>query len=378
MNIAITGTGFMGATHAEALRRLGHTLVGIQGSSQEKSDRAAKAYGATKGYASYQELCADPDVEAVHITTPNRLHFAQAKAALEAGKHVFCEKPLTMDANESGPLAELAASSGLAAGVNYNSRFYPLCQEAKERVRAGSIGDVTSVRGCFVQDWLLYDTDYNWRVLAEEGGDLRAVGDIGTHWLDLVQDVTGLGVSAVFAELKTVHPVRQRPKGEVETFAGPNAKKQETYPIDVTTDDLGTVLLRFSNGAHGNLFVSQVTAGVKCRGQFEISGTKNAIAWSNEDHDNLWLGHRDVPNETLTKDPGLCGDAARPYIGYPGGHAEGYPDSFKMTFKSFYDYIAAGDLTAKPPFATFADGHREIQLCDAILLSQKEQRWVEV
>ena len=378
MNIAITGTGFMGATHAEALRRLGHTLIGVQGSSPEKSQAAAKAYGASKAYASYDELVGDPDVEAVHITTPNRLHFSQAKAALEAGKHVLCEKPLTMDASESGPLAELAASANLAAGVNYNSRFYPLCQEAKQRVRAGSIGDVTSVRGCFVQDWLLYDTDYNWRVLAEEGGELRAVGDIGTHWLDLVQDITGLTITSVFAELKTVHPVRHRPKGEVQTFAGPDAAKQETYPVDITTDDLGTVLLRFSNGAHGNLFVSQVTAGRKCTGGFEISGTTSTLAWDNEDHDNLWIGHRDQPNQLLAKDPSLTGDAARPYIGYPGGHAEGYPDTFKMTFKAFYDYIANGDFSAPPPFATFADGHREIELCDAILLSHKEQRWVEI
>jgi predicted dehydrogenase len=378
MNVAITGTGFMGTVHAETLHRLGHHLVGVHGSTPEKSERAAARFGASKGYPGFADLVADPEVEAVHITTPNRLHFAQAQAALEAGKHVLCEKPLAMDARESGPLAELAASRGLAAGVNYNSRFYPLCQEARDRVRSGSIGEVTAVVGCFVQDWLLYDTDYNWRVLAEEGGELRAVGDIGTHWLDLVQSITGLNISAVFADLKTVHPVRYRPEGEVETFSGKLGKAAETFPVEVSTEDIGSVLLRFSNGALGNLFVSQATAGRKCRATFEISGTQNAVAWSNESHDELWVGHRDRSNEVLAKDPALAGPAARPYIGYPGGHAEGYADTFKMTFKAFYGYIAAGDFQAEPPFATFADGHREIQLCDAILLSNREERWVEV
>ena len=220
VGVAITGTGFMGPAHTEALRRLGIRVVGILGSTPEKSQRFAEEQGIPKAYTSFDELLADKEVQAVHITTPNRWHFATTKAALLAGKHVLCEKPLTMNSRESAELVALARQVKLAAGVNYNYRFYPTSLEARQRVRRGDVGDVFSVYGNYVQDWLLYPTDYNWRVLADEGGKLRAVADIGTHWMDLVQSITGLEAEAVFADLRTVYPVRQRPKGEVETFSG--------------------------------------------------------------------------------------------------------------------------------------------------------------
>jgi predicted dehydrogenase len=378
VGVAITGTGFMGPAHAEALRRLGVRIVGVLGSLPEKSRRFAEAHAMAKAYASFNEILADDEVQAVHITTPNRWHFATAKAALLAGKHVLCEKPLTMNARESAELVELAQSVKLAAGVNYNYRFYPTSLEARARVRAGEIGEVLSVFGNYVQDWLLYPTDYNWRVLASEGGRLRAVADIGTHWMDLVQTITGLEIEEVFADLRTVFPTRYRPQGEVETFSAKSATHQETEAIPIETEDMGAVLLRFKNGARGALWVSQLTAGRKNNLRYEIAGAQDAIWFDGERPNELWIGHRNQPNEHLFKDASLMAQPVARYIDYPGGHNEGYPDSFKMCFRAFYDYIAAGDFEATPVFPTFEEGHREILLCEAILRSHDEQRWVKV
>lgn len=375
---AIIGTGFMGPAHAEALRRVGVDVVGILGSSAEKSRLAATSLGLRKAYRSLEELLDDGEVGVVHVTSPNRLHFAQAGAALRAGKHVLCEKPLAMNAAESAELVALVRQSGLAAGVNYNIRFYPLCLEARERIARGELGAIHSITGSYVQDWLLYPADYNWRVLEAEGGALRAVADIGTHWLDLVQTISVRRVEAVCADLQTIFPVRQRPAGEVETFSGKTAGHTNLQDVAITTEDHGAVMLRFGGGARGVLWVSQVTAGRKNCLRFEIAGAQATLAWNSERPDELWVGHRERANELLMRDPALVSDAARQHVGYPGGHAEGYPDSFKQCFRAFYEYIEVGDFSAPPPFPTFADGHQEILLCDAILRSHREQRWVKL
>ncbi len=375
---AVVGAGFIGPVHVEALRRVGVTVTGILGVDDAESQGAAAALGLPRAYRSLAEVLADPQVQAVHVTTPNRYHFDMARRALEAGKHVLCEKPLAMNSRESAALVKLARTSGLAAGVNYNLRFYPLCLEARERVRSGQIGKVHSVVGSYVQDWLLLPTDYNWRVLAREGGRLRAVADIGTHWLDLVQSVTGLEIDAVCADLLTVHPVRQRPKGEVQTFKGKQEQAVATEPVRINTEDCGSILLRFRGGARGVLWVSQTTAGRKNCLRLEIAGGAAALAWQSEEPNTLWIGHRGRPNESLVRDPSLVSEAARQYISYPGGHAEGFPDTFKQCFRAFYGYIAKGDFAAPPPLATFADGHREILLCEAILQSHRQGKWVKV
>jgi predicted dehydrogenase len=375
---AVVGTGFIGPVHVEGLRRAGVHVTGILGSSGEKSRAAVQRLGLPRAYTSFDEVLRDPAVEVVHLTTPNRLHFEQASAALRAGKHVICEKPLAMNSKESAALVALARESGLVAGVNYNIRYYPLCQEAAERIRAGSIGEIFHVTGSYVQDWLLHPTDFNWRVLAEEGGPLRAVADIGTHWLDLVQFISGLTVEAVCADLRTLIPIRQRPRGNVETFSGKLQAAAQTEPVEISTDDYGCVMLRFEGGARGVLTVSQVTAGRKNCLRFEIAGSKQALAWNSERPNELWLGHRDQANELLLRDPALLSPAARTYAAYPGGHNEGFADTFKQCFRAFYDYLAAGDFNARPTFPTFDDGHREIILCEAILKSYRDERWVKV
>jgi predicted dehydrogenase len=378
-NAAVIGAGFIGPVHVEGLRRAGVNVTGILGESQEESDRAAAALGLPRAYRSFQEVLADRDVGCVHIAVPNRLHFEMARGALEAGKHVLCEKPLAMTSAESAELAKLAKKkTDLAAGVNYNVRFYPLCLEARDRVRHGAVGDVYHVSGSYVQDWMFHATDYNWRVLADEGGELRAVADIGTHWLDLVLHITGLAVDAVCADLHTVHPVRRRPRGEIETFKGKERQVADTEPIDIQTEDYGCILLRFAGGARGCLWVSQVTAGRKNCLRYELAGSRAALGWSSEQPNELWIGRRDEPNELLLRDPALVGQTAAAFTSYPGGHNEGFPDTFKQCFRAFYDSIAAGDFATAPRFPTFADGHREIVLCEAILKSHRENRWVQL
>ncbi|MCU0315392.1 MAG: Gfo/Idh/MocA family oxidoreductase [Fimbriimonadaceae bacterium] len=369
--VAVIGAGFMGGAHTEALRRLGMKVTGILDVKPELSLAAAAKFGLPHGYESFEAVLSDPSVNAVHITTPNKLHHAMTLAALEAGKHVLCEKPLAMNSAESGELVKRAAEKPhLHTGVNYNIRFYPLNIEARNK----DLGKIHSIIGSYVQDWLLYDTDYNWRVLAEEGGALRAVADIGTHWLDLVTSISCLTVESVFADLKVVHPIRRRPIGEVETFK--STADLELKDVEITTEDQGSVLLRFKGGATGVLWVSQATAGRKNRLTYEIAGAQGSMAWDSDKNNEIWFGHRSKANESLVKDPGLLSGGAASASSYPGGHAEGYPDSFKQCFASFYGSIFGDSVSA--PHASFADGHKEVLLCEAILKSHQEERWVKV
>jgi predicted dehydrogenase len=382
---AVVGTGFMGAVHTEALRRAGVDVVGILGSSAVKSRQAAQRWGIPRAYRTFDELLEDRAAASVHLCVPNRFHAEMARAALQGGRHVMCEKPLAMTAAEAVELVALArACTAQMAGVCYNIRFYPLCIEAREMVRRGDLGEILHVNGSYSQEWLLYSTDYNWRVLAEEGGALRATADIGSHWLDLTHWITGLEVEAVCADLKTVHSVRHRPGGEVETFKGKeaaraNRSEAETRgrPVPISTEDYGCAMLRYRSGARGSVWVSQVMAGRKNCLRFEIAGSVRSLAWDSERPNELWIGCRDSANRSLIRAPSLLSEAARAAVSYPGGHNEGYGDTFKQCFRAFYGCIAAGDFSA-PAFATFADGHRDITVCEAILQSHQERAWVGV
>jgi predicted dehydrogenase len=376
--VVVVGAGFIGPVHVEALRRLGVPVIGILGIDEAESRSAAAKLGMAKRFYSYDQVLADPRVGAVHLATPNRLHFPMAKAALTAGKHVLCEKPLSMTSTESAELVELATKTHRAAAVNYNVRYYPIALQARAMARNGEIGEIYSICGSYCQDWLFLQTDYNWRVLAEEGGELRAVSDIGTHWLDLVQSLSGVEIVEVMADLKTIFTNRLRPKGEVETYSAKLKSEIETEPVPITTEDYGGILLRLSNGGTGVLHVSQVTAGRKNCLRFEIAGSKSALAWNSESPNELWIGHREKANEILLRDPALVDPSVRPFVAFPGGHNEGFPDAFKQCFKAFYDYIEKDDFRAPATYPSFADGHREILLCEAILKSHREQRWVKI
>ena len=376
IGVAVAGTGFIGPVHVEALQRLGLRITGVLGSRPEKAEAARRRLGLPRAYGSFEEVLGDAQVDAVHLAVPNVLHFDMARRALLAGKHVMCEKPLAMNAPEAAELVQVASRSGLHAGVCYNIRFYPMNLEARTRIRGGALGEVFSVVGRYVQDWLLFETDYNWRVLADEGGALRAVADIGTHWMDLVLSMTGLRVKAVFADLRTVHKVRSRPLGEVETFSGASVAADNREAVPIETDDSACVMFRFEGGGQGVLWVSQVTAGRKNTLRYEIAGARGSLAWRSERPNELWLGHRDRPNEVLTRDPALLSTVARGFTNYPGGHNEGFPDTFKQCFRAFYEALASGAPGDQALYPTFKEGAHEIELCDAILQSHHKERWV--
>jgi predicted dehydrogenase len=370
LRAGVVGTGFIGAVHVDALRRLGVEVAGVVGSTPDRA--AAKRLGPV--YESYEALLDDGGIDVVHLTTPNHLHHAQVKAALEAGKHVVCEKPLALTATESGELLELAERSGLVHCTNFNIRFYPLVQEARARARGGALGQVWNVHGAYLQDWLLLPTDWNWRLDPAKGGTLRAVADIGSHWLDLAQFVTGLDVEQVFADLATTIPVRRRPTGEVETFS--SAAGVARVDEAMSTEDVAHILVRFRGGARGSCVISQVSAGRKNAVRFEVDGSEGALAWEGERPEELWLGHRDAPNGTLLRDPALMDAAARTTTQLPAGHAEGFADTFRELYRAVYRAVAAG--APGDDYPTFRAGHVENVLGEAVARSNDEQRWVEV
>jgi len=375
-NAAVIGLGFVGRAHVESLRRLGIPVRGALGSSAETTAAACKSLNLERAYVSLDELAADPAVDVVHLCTPNYLHFEQAGRLMRAGKHVLCEKPLTMDSAESELLVALARETGKVGGVAYNLRYYPLCQEARALVEKGAIGQPKLVHGSFLQDWLLFPSDWNWRLDPKLGGQLRAISDIGTHWLDLVTWITGRKVVELCADLVTVVPVRQKPRGRVETFQ--KADPANADPVPIETDDYGSVLFHLEGDVSGVMTVSQVSAGRRARLWYEIDGTGGSLAWNSEEPGTLWIGRRDRANEELPKDPALLSPQARRYAAYPGGHAEGYPDTFVQLFRDFYAYIEAGDLKAPRTFPTFETGNDEMVLCEAIEQSSRTRAWVEV
>jgi predicted dehydrogenase len=295
---------------------------------------------------------------------------------MRAGKHVMCEKPLAMNTKESAQLIDLARKENRVGGVTYNLRYYPLCQQARASVDAGAIGEPRLVHGSFLQDWLLYPTDWNWRLETQLGGDLRAVSDIGTHWMDLTSWVTARRITEVCTDLATVIPVRQKPRGRVETFQ--EGGKAASDAVKIATDDYASVLVHYEGNLRGVFTVSQVSAGRKARLWFEVDGSEGSLAFDTENPNTLWIGRRKQANEEMIKDPSLMDPAARGYSVYPGGHTEGYPDTFAQLFKDFYAYIEAGDFAAKRRFPTFETGHVEMVLCDAIAVSGRERRWVKV
>ena len=378
IGVGVAGTGFIGPAHIEGLRRNGIRVLGLVGSTGEKAGQKAAELGIPRAYDSLDEMLADTEIDVVHLATPNHLHHPHAKAALVAGKHVVCEKPLAMTSNESGELVQLAAEKQLVNAVNFNIRMYPLVHQARSMVQNGELGDLFILQGSYLQDWLLFPTDWNWRLEPDLGGTLRAVGDIGSHWLDLLTFITGLRVDEVYADFKTFHSVRKKPAKPLETFTGKILTPEDYIDQPISTEDYATILLHYENGVTGVLTVSQVSSGRKNRLYYEINGSRSSLGWNSEKPNELWVGHRTEPNQTLLKDPSLLSPAARAVTSYPGGHNEGFPDTFKQLYTKVYDYIIAGDFTKTPDFPTFADGHYEMLLCEAIEGSAREKTWVKV
>ncbi len=373
---AVIGTGFIGTVHVEALRRIGVAVRGVLGSTPERGAARAESLNVPRAYPDLDALLADPEVDVVHVTSPNDLHASQTLAILDAGKHIVCEKPLAMTAAESAALVARAAETGLVNATNFNIRFYPLNQHAAEIVRAGELGEVRLVTGRYFQDWLLLESDWNWRLQPDRGGALRAVGDIGSHWLDLMTFVTGQHVTEVMADLATFIETRHEPTGPVETFS--TERSAETVEREIATEDTATILLRFDGGARGAVSISQISPGRKNSLVYEIDGSAGAWAWDSEQPDQAWHGHRERPNEILIRNPALMGPAGQAASALPGGHVEGFFDTFCAHFRAVYADVGAGAPSSRPGYPTFADGHDEMLVGDAIARSAREGRWATV
>jgi len=373
----VVGIGFIGVAHVEALRRLGVEVAGVVGSSPDRARRKAEAAGLPRVYDSVEDLVSDPGIDVVHIATPNYAHADQVRAVLAAGKHVVCEKPLALNSDDTADLVARAAESGLVNAVCFNIRFYPANHQAKAMVATGQIGEPRFITGSYHQDWLLRDTDWNWRLQPEEAGGLRAVADIGSHWLDLTRFISGRNVVEVMADLHTLVPVRRHPAGPVETFAAVT-ETDDLVEEEMSSDDAAGILLRYDGGARGAVTISQVSAGQKNSLRYEVAGSDSALRWFSAEPDDLFIGHRGRANEILSRDPSLFAPEAARLIGYPGGHVEGFPDTFRALFSRVYADVQAGGPADSPSYPTFADGHDAVLVTDAVAESNETRKWTPV
>jgi predicted dehydrogenase len=373
---AMIGAGFMGRVHTEAIRRLGNVeVVAVAGVSDAEARGFGESMGIERTTGDYCQALADPDIDAVHVCTPNALHHAVSMAAMQAGKHVLCEKPLALSSAQAREMVELARKTGLANCVNHNLRYYPVVQHVRRMIENGELGEILVAQGTYSQDWLLYDTDYNWRIESKDNGALRAMGDIGSHWMDMVQHLTGLKITSLCADLAIFHKTRKKPKFAVETFTGKRLRAEDYDEIPIDTDDFGAVLFRLGGQARGAFTVSQMSAGCKNRFQFEIFGSKAGVIWNQESPDQLWIGQRNSPNQLIVKDPSLLDPKAASYADLPGGHSEGYDDAHKQVFRRFYRKVA--DPAAPVEYPTFEDGLWGMQLLEKVLESVARRGWVE-
>jgi predicted dehydrogenase len=372
----VIGAGFMGRVHTEGIRRLGNVEVAaVAAISEEEARVFGQKMGIERTTGDYRKVLEDPGIDAVHVCTPNVLHHPISKAAMLAGKHVLCEKPMAMTAAEARDLVEIARKTGLANCVNHNLRYYPVLQHVRRMIEHGELGEILVVQGTYSQDWLLYDTDFNWRIESKDNGALRTTGDIGSHWMDMIQHLTGLKIKSLCADLAIFHKTRKKPKFAIETFAGKTLRPEDYDEVPIDTDDFGAVLIRLGDRARGAFTVSQVSAGCKNRFQIEIFGTKSGVRWNQERPNELWIGHRNTPNELILKDPSLLDPQASPFADLPGGHAEGYGDTHKQVFKNFYRKVA--DPSAPVEYPTFEDGRWGMTLLEKILESVAKRGWVD-
>lgn len=371
---AVIGIGFIGAAHVEALRRLGNVDV-VAICDPINPQKKADAAGVPKSYSDYKALIAEEDLDFVHICTPNFTHCEIALYAMDHGVNVVCEKPMCVSMEEADLMVAKAKATGLVNGMNYHNRWYPMTAQLKEMVAANELGPIHAIYGEFTQDWLLYDTDYNWRIESKQSGQTRVVADIGSHWMDLVENVTGLDITEVFADFKTLHKIRKKPLGNNLTFSVAT-DKDKFEEIKVDTEDHANVLFHFSNGALGSVVLSQIIPGHKARLSITLAGTTESASWTSDKCNELDLGKRGGFNQVFEKDPGLLSENVRINSGYPGGHVEGFPDAIKNNLRAIYSEI--GNPSQKPAYANFETGRRELLLCDKILESSRRRQWVTI
>lgn len=383
LKAAVVGLGFVGPIHIQALRTMGFAeLAAVVHSNPDTAAAKAKAFGVPKSYGDYRAMLADPEIEVVHICTPNVAHYDIAKSAMLAGKHVVCEKPLTMGLDEARELVEIAERTGVVNAVNFSVRYYPLIHQARDMIQSGVLGDILSVNGTYEQDWLLYDSDYNWRIEPEFAGPSRVISDIGSHWFDSVEFMTGACVERLCADIAIFHRTRKKPRHSTTTFQNKDVtvSDNDSERVGVRTEDYASAIYRMDNGAHGTVSLSQCAAGRRSRLLIEVFGAKKSLCFNSENPNELWLGNRDKPNEILLRDPSLMTSGARNISSYPGGHIEGYAETVVQLFRAVYSHIQEGKdrVRENASYPTFADGLRSMRICNAMLRSQKQTSWVNV
>ena len=374
LRAAVIGVGFIGAVHIEQLRRLGNVEV-VAITDFSGAEEKARAYYIPKAYSDYKEMLDSEKLDCVHICTPNNTHYDIAMYAMERGVNVVCEKPMTCTAEEAAKLAAYAKEKGLINAMNFNCRFYPMAYQMRQMVRSGQVGDIYTVHGGYLQDWLFLDTDYSWRLEPESTGASRAFADIGSHWIDTVEYITGQRVTEVMADFAIFHKTRRKPLKPIDTYSGMALRPEDYQEVPIITEDWATVLFGFENGARASCNISQVFAGRKNQMVVSVAGSKCAMHWDSENSNALWIGRRDRDNGELVKDPSILDKGTGGIISYPGGHVEGFADTFKQNFKKIYSAIAGA---TPEDYATFEDGRREMLLCEKIVQSARERRWVPV
>jgi predicted dehydrogenase len=380
LRVAIAGAGMVARLHLDAARRAGAHVVGVCASTPERGKAAAERFGLERSFDSAEELAETDAADVVHICTPNASHFRLAELALRAGKHVVCEKPLATASEDADALVTLAHGSGLIAAVPFVYRYHPMAAEARARVHGGFVGDVRLIHGHYLQDWLSEPGDNNWRVDPQQGGASRAFADIGSHWCDLVEWVSGHRISELIAEKQTVLPVRYGSGRETFTGSDAGAGHGEAPGTEVTTEDAVQVLFRTDRGASGSLTVSQVSPGRKNRLWFEIDGAAASLAFDQENPESLFAGSR-AGNARLLRDPALLSPEAARLSVLPPGHPMGYADCFAGFVADVYAAIradAAAGQGSGSLFPTFGDAARTVRLTEAVLRSARSRSWIEV
>lgn len=376
LKVGLIGIGYIGTAHITAIRRCGNAVLhAVADTNKQLLEQKQEQLGLDRVYDNVEELLADPEIDVIHNCTPNHMHLELNKRIIQSGKHIFSEKPVAASAAESAELLEVLDSyPDIVAGVNHNYRMNVMVQDMKHRIENGEIGKPRLVYGSYLLDWLLYDTDYDWRLEKRFAGASRAIADIGTHWMDTAQTVTGARITQVFANLETMLPVRKRPVKNSNT----GEVTYEEYDID--TEDYGAVFVRFDNGAFGTFHVSQISPGKKCHLDLTVDGENSSLYWNQEEADRLWVGHRGKGNEYIFRDPKMVAPEAKQYTYMPAGHPEGWNDAVYNNINAFYKYILEGKKLGKDisDFATFAQCHYLNRLTEAILTSNKEKRWVSL
>lgn len=377
----IIGMGYIGVSHIEAVRRIGFAEVtAVADSNYELAERKAVNFCIPKCYKTVEELLADDKITVVHNCTPNNLHRKINEKIIKAGKHVFSEKPLALTSTESAEMLSLLAKHPeVVHGVNFVYRMHALVQEMKQKVKSGEIGKPTLAYGSYLQDWLLYETDYNWRIEPEVCGKSRCIADIGSHWMDAIQTIMGAKITEVCSDLVIVIPVRKKPTSQVETFSL-NTDDVEYEDKKITTEDYGSVMFTMDNGVHGVFCASEVSPGRGCCFNFEIDGSKASMYWNQEKSDRMWMGFRDRDNLDVMRNTNNMHPEARQYASLAKGHPEGWNDALKNNVCSFYRFIADNKRIGRDAcdFATFEDGHYLVKLTEAILESSKKRQWVKI